>query len=111
MLEIKNITKTYETDGFVQRALDDVSINFRNNELKNYHDGADDMKSYEEAYYDNSGKCYEAIIFAPDGVDTINEHIKTKYAFDGDGNPSYITRYTQPEEIFVCLVGQAIRME
>lgn len=33
MLEIKNITKTYETDGFVQRALDDVSINFRNNEF------------------------------------------------------------------------------
>ena len=29
MLEIKNITKVYETDGFNQRALDNVSVNFR----------------------------------------------------------------------------------
>ena len=29
MLEIKNITKVYETDGFSQKALDDVSVNFR----------------------------------------------------------------------------------
>ena len=29
MLEIKNITKVYETDGFRQKALDDVSVNFR----------------------------------------------------------------------------------
>ena len=29
MLEIKNITKVYETDGFRQCALDDVSVNFR----------------------------------------------------------------------------------
>ena len=29
MLEIKNITKVYETDGFKQKALDDVSLNFR----------------------------------------------------------------------------------
>ena len=29
MLEIKNITKVYETDGFSQRALDNVSVNFR----------------------------------------------------------------------------------
>ena len=29
MLEIKNITKTYKTEGFTQRALDKVSINFR----------------------------------------------------------------------------------
>ena len=29
MLEIKNITKIYETDGFKQRALDNVSVNFR----------------------------------------------------------------------------------
>jgi len=33
MLEIKNITKVYETDGFKQKALDKVSINFRNNEF------------------------------------------------------------------------------
>jgi len=33
MLEIKKITKVYETDGFKQKALDDVSINFRNNEF------------------------------------------------------------------------------
>ena len=33
MLEIKKITKTYETDGFKQKALDNVSINFRNNEF------------------------------------------------------------------------------
>ena len=32
MLEIKNITKTYKTEGFTQRALDKVSINFRKNE-------------------------------------------------------------------------------
>ena len=29
MLEIKNITKVYKTDGFEQRALDNVSVNFR----------------------------------------------------------------------------------
>ena len=29
MLEIKNITKTYHTEGFTQKALDNVSINFR----------------------------------------------------------------------------------
>jgi len=29
MLEIRNITKTYHTEGFTQKALDDVSINFR----------------------------------------------------------------------------------
>ena len=28
MLEIKKITKVYETDGFKQKALNDVSINF-----------------------------------------------------------------------------------
>ena len=33
MLEIKKITKVYETDGFKQKALDDVSINFRSNEF------------------------------------------------------------------------------
>ena len=29
MLEIKNITKTYKTEGFTQKALDKVSVNFR----------------------------------------------------------------------------------
>ena len=29
MLEIKKITKTYRTEGFTQKALDSVSINFR----------------------------------------------------------------------------------
>ena len=33
MLEIKKITKTYITAGFKQKALDDVSINFRTNEF------------------------------------------------------------------------------
>jgi len=33
MLEIKKITKIYETDGFKQKALDNVSINFRKNEF------------------------------------------------------------------------------
>ena len=33
MLEIKKISKIYETDGFKQKALDNVSINFRNNEF------------------------------------------------------------------------------
>lgn len=33
MLEIKKITKTYETAGFKQKALDEVSINFRTNEF------------------------------------------------------------------------------
>ena len=33
MLEIKKITKVYETDGFKQKALDNVSINFRDNEF------------------------------------------------------------------------------
>ena len=33
MLEIKKITKTYETDGFKQQALHNVSINFRKNEF------------------------------------------------------------------------------
>ncbi len=33
MLEIKNITKVYETDGFRQLALDDVSLNFRKTEF------------------------------------------------------------------------------
>jgi len=33
MLEIKKITKIYETDGFKQKALDNVSVNFRKNEF------------------------------------------------------------------------------
>ena len=33
MLEIKNITKEYKTEDFVQKALNDVSINFRKNEF------------------------------------------------------------------------------
>ena len=33
MLEIKKITKIYETEGFEQKALDEVSINFRKNEF------------------------------------------------------------------------------
>ena len=33
MLEIKNITKTYKTEGFTQKALDKVSINFRDSEF------------------------------------------------------------------------------
>ena len=33
MLEIKKITKIYETDGFKQKALDKVSVNFRKNEF------------------------------------------------------------------------------
>ena len=33
MLEIKKITKIYETDNFKQKALDNVSINFRKNEF------------------------------------------------------------------------------
>lgn len=33
MLEIKNISKIYETDGFKQKALDKVSINFRESEF------------------------------------------------------------------------------
>ena len=33
MLEIKRITKTYNTAGFKQKALDDVNINFRSNEF------------------------------------------------------------------------------
>ena len=33
MLEIKNITKIYKTEGFVQKALDKVSVNFRKNEF------------------------------------------------------------------------------
>ena len=33
MLEIKNITKVYDTGGFKQKALDSVSVNFRENEF------------------------------------------------------------------------------
>ena len=33
MLEIKNITKIYDTGGFKQKALDSVSVNFRENEF------------------------------------------------------------------------------
>ena len=33
MLEIKNITKVYETDGFKQRAIDGISVNFRESEF------------------------------------------------------------------------------
>ena len=33
MLEIKNVTKIYKMDGYEQKALDDVSINFRKNEF------------------------------------------------------------------------------
>ena len=33
MLEIKKITKIYETEGFHQKALDNISINFRKNEF------------------------------------------------------------------------------
>ena len=33
MLEIKNVTKIYKTEGFKQKALDNVSINFRKSEF------------------------------------------------------------------------------
>ena len=33
MLEIKNICKQYNTGGFIQSALDDVSLNLRDNEF------------------------------------------------------------------------------
>lgn len=33
MLEIKNITKIYKTEGYTQHALDNVSINFREKEF------------------------------------------------------------------------------
>ena len=33
MLEIRNITKIYETEGFKQKALDNVTLNFRENEF------------------------------------------------------------------------------
>lgn len=33
MLELKNVTKIYKTEGFEQKALDDVNINFRHNEF------------------------------------------------------------------------------
>ncbi len=33
MLQIKNISKTYKTGNFIQKALDDVSLNLRNNEF------------------------------------------------------------------------------
>ena len=33
MLELKNISKIYDTDGFKQKALDKVSVNFRSNEF------------------------------------------------------------------------------
>ena len=33
MLELKKITKTYQTGEFKQTALDNVTINFRNNEF------------------------------------------------------------------------------
>lgn len=33
MLELKKISKVYETDSFKQKALDNVSINFRKNEF------------------------------------------------------------------------------
>ena len=33
MLELKNIKKSYKTGSFVQKALDDVSLQFRRNEF------------------------------------------------------------------------------
>lgn len=33
MLELKNISKIYQTEGFAQRALDNVSISFRDRGL------------------------------------------------------------------------------
>ena len=33
MLEVKNLTKIYETSGFKQKALDNISLNFRKNEF------------------------------------------------------------------------------
>ncbi len=33
MLEVKNVTKIYKTEGFVQRALDNISVNFRKSEF------------------------------------------------------------------------------
>ena len=33
MLRLKKITKTYVTEGFSQKALDEVSVNFRKNEF------------------------------------------------------------------------------
>ena len=33
MLELKNVTKIYKTEGFEQKALDDISVNFRKHEF------------------------------------------------------------------------------
>ena len=33
MLELKKITKIYQTGGFKQKALDNITVNFRNNEF------------------------------------------------------------------------------
>ena len=33
MLQIKNVHKQYQTENLIQKALDDVSLNFRENEL------------------------------------------------------------------------------
>ena len=33
MLQIKNISKTYKTGNFIQKALDEVSLNLRDNEF------------------------------------------------------------------------------
>ena len=33
MLEIKKVTKIYKTEGFEQKALDQVSVNFRKHEF------------------------------------------------------------------------------
>lgn len=33
MLEIKNISKEYKVDNYTQKALDNVSVNFRDNEF------------------------------------------------------------------------------
>ena len=33
MLELKKITKIYKTEGFTQKALDKVTLNFRKNEF------------------------------------------------------------------------------
>ena len=36
MLQIQHICKEYRTGTLVQKALDDVSLNFRNNELRSW---------------------------------------------------------------------------
>lgn len=72
------------------------------NGLKVYHNVIGDKDPNVEITYGMNGKCQKVVILD-------SGEILTEYGYDLDGAPSYITRYADEKEHYLCLVGKAIK--